>query len=165
MDSVPTLLLLGSLIVAPEHRCAEYDRADYPYPQAIELQIIEGMGGLIYGPYTGRYFEDRRETDIEHIISLSEAHDSGLCAADAKTKAAFASDLFNLTLAAPDVNRCGPGGKCGKDTGEWLPDKNACWFASRIVKIRSAYSLAVDQAEASALAAVIEGCASFRMIF
>lgn len=42
-------------MVAPEHRCAPYRSQDYPYPQAVELRIIAGMGGRIYGPYTGRY--------------------------------------------------------------------------------------------------------------
>ena len=41
------------------------------------------MGGIIYGPYTGIWFGSTSETDIEHIVARSEAHDSGLCAADA----------------------------------------------------------------------------------
>ena len=53
------------LVVAPEDRCTPYRSADYPYPQSVEPRIIESLGGEIYGPYTGRYFENRRETDIE----------------------------------------------------------------------------------------------------
>ena len=56
------------------------------------------QGGHVYGSYTGRTFASARETDIEHIVSLSEAHDSGLCAADAATRRRFASDPLNLTL-------------------------------------------------------------------
>ena len=63
------------------------------------------MGGRVVGPYTGRVFASRRDTDIEHLVATSEAHDSGLCAADAATKRRFAGDLLNLTLAAPAVNR------------------------------------------------------------
>ncbi len=37
-------------------------------------------------PYTGRWFANKRETDIEHIVARSEAHDSGLCAADEATR-------------------------------------------------------------------------------
>ena len=65
------------LTVAPEHRCAPYDRDDYPYSQSVETRIIAGMGGRVHGPYTGRYFGSRRETDIEHMVATSEAHDSG----------------------------------------------------------------------------------------
>ena len=38
-------------------------------------------------------------------MAASEAHDLGLCAADRATRAKFAQDLRNLTLASPQVNR------------------------------------------------------------
>ena len=103
------------LVVAHEHRCASYDRSDYPYSQSVESRIVAGRGGRVYGPYTGRHFASRRETDIEHMVATSEAHDSGLCAADAATKRRLASDMLNLTLASPSVNRHS---KSGKDAGE-----------------------------------------------
>ena len=122
------------LVIAPEHRCAPYDRQrQYPYPQSVEAEIVEGMGGRIYGPYTGRTFESTRQTDIEHIIATSEAHDSGLCAVDAKTRRAFARDPLNLTLASPRVNRQQ---KRNYDAGEWLPPQNRCWYADRVVRVR-----------------------------
>ena len=55
-------------------------------------------GGGVYGPYTGRWFASTSETDIEHMIARSEAHDSGLCAADLATRRRFATDLLNLGL-------------------------------------------------------------------
>lgn len=45
---------------------------------------------------TGRDFAGRRETDVERLVATSEAHDGGLCAADAGTKRRFAPDLLNL---------------------------------------------------------------------
>ena len=57
--------------VEPEVRCAPYDRDEYPYPQSVESVIIAGIG-KIYGPYTGQCFATSRETDIEHIVPLSE---------------------------------------------------------------------------------------------
>ena len=113
------------LAVAPEHRCAPYDkRRDYPYPQSVERDIVRELGA-VYGPYTGTCFASTTETDIEHIVAASEAHDSGLCARDAATKARFARDLRNLTLASPRVNRHE---KRGKDAAEWVPDQNRCWL-------------------------------------
>ena len=85
------------LTLAPEVRCSPYDSDDYPYSQSVENRIVEAMNGLVYGPYTGTRFENTRQTDIEHIVARSEAHDSGLCAADAETKKRFSSDLLNLT--------------------------------------------------------------------
>ena len=106
------------LTVAPEHRCTPYDRKrDYPYPQSIEQDIVRQLGA-VYGPYTGTCFGSTKDTDIEHIVAASEAHDSGLCAADRATKRRFARDLRNLTLASPRVNRHQ---KSGMDAGEWVP--------------------------------------------
>ena len=93
------------LEIAAEDRCAPYDADDYPYSQSVEDQIIAQLGGTIYSPYTCETFDSKRETDIEHIVARSEAHDSGLCAADAATRRRFAGDLLNLTLAAPGLNR------------------------------------------------------------
>ena len=125
------------LVVAPEHRCSPYDRKrDYPYPQSIEQDIVRGLG-RVYGPYTDTCFASARETDIEHIVATSEAHDSGLCARDRTTQARFAS--------------------------EWLPDRNRCWFAARIVEVRRTYDLTIDRREAMALERILAQCDSTDM--
>ena len=145
------------LTVAPEHRCSRYDKArDYPYPQSIEGDIVRSYGE-VYGPYTGTCFASTTETDIEHIVAASEAHDSGLCAADGETKARFARDLRNLTLASPRVNRHE---KRGKDAAEWVPDRNRCWFAGRVLEVRRAYGLTIDRREAAALDRILATCGS-----
>ena len=113
-STVPTW---RGLVVAPEHRCAPYDADDYPYSQGLEAQLVAQLGG-VYGPYTGRWFGNTDDTDIEHIVARSEAHDSGLCAADASKRRAFARDLRNLTLASPEVNRYQ---KSANDAAAWLP--------------------------------------------
>ena len=77
----------------------------------------------------------------------------------------FASDLLNLTLAAPKVNRCGGSGKCARDAAEWLPPRNRCWFAQRVVEVRREYRLAIDRREADALERVLSGCESTEMVF
>jgi len=119
MNKIPLIVLLlagpgmalaqvetwRGLVVAPEHRCAPYDRADYRYPQSIEQRIVEGLGEVIWSPYTGEKFGSTRETDIEHIVAISEAHDSGLCARSREARRQFSNDLRNLTLASPGLNR------------------------------------------------------------
>ena len=141
----------------PEYRCAPYDKAgDYPYPQSVERDIVRALGA-VYGPYTGTCFESTRETDIERVVAASEAHDSGLCAADAETKARFSRDLRNLTLASPKVNRYE---KSGKDASEWVPVRNRCWFAARVVEARRAYGLTIDRHEVQALERILSGCES-----
>lgn len=149
------------LTVAAERRCATYSAKDYPYPQSVEPRIVAAMGGQVYGPYTGRCFGSIRETDIEHMVARSEAHDSGLCAADAETRKRFASDLLNLTLAAPDVNRRA---KSDRDAADWLPEMNRCWFAARVVAVKKKYGLTVDRREAEALERVLAGCESTALV-
>ena len=140
--------------VALEHRCAPYDRSDYRYSQSLEPRIVASIG-KVYGPYTGTCFRNTSETDIEHMVATSEAHDSGLCAAPRSVKAAFASDLLNLTLASPGVNRYS---KSGKDVAGWTPALNACWFVGRTLEVRRKYELTIDRLEAAAVEAVLSGC-------
>ena len=148
------------LVVAPEHRCSPYRASDYSYPQSVEPRIVAEIG-KVYGPYTGRCFNSMRETDIEHMVARSEAHDSGLCAADAETRRRFARDLANLTLASPSVNRHQ---KVAKDAAEWLPPENRCWFAARVVEVRRRYGLTIDRREADALERVLSACGATEMV-
>ena len=166
IDSIPEVGELHAqsswrgLVVAPEQRCSPYDADDYRYPQSVEDRIVDELGG-VYGPYTGRWFGSTSDTDIEHMVARSEAHDSGLCAADLATRRRFATDLLNLTLAGPQVNRYD---KVDRDAAEWLPAQNRCWFAARVIAVRERYGLTIDRREADALDQVLAGCTSTELI-
>ena len=147
---------LQGLTVAPENRCSAYDRDDYQYSQNVEDLIIANLGG-VYSPYTGEWFDSKYDTDIEHMVAVSEAHDSGLCAAELTTRSTFAEDLLNLTLASPQVNRHE---KKHYDAAEWQPEKNACWFAGRVIAVRKKYNLTIDRAERQALEHLLKQCDS-----
>lgn len=154
------------LLVEAESRCSPYDKkSQYPYSQNVEDAIIASMDGRVYGPYTGTYFKSKLETDIEHIVAASEGHDSGLCSESLEVRKQFSNDPLNLTLAAPSVNRCGSNGKCGLDAGEWMPERNQCWFANRVVEIKLKYNLSVDKEEARQLESVLVGCDNYDMIY
>ena len=152
--------LWRGITVAPENRCSPYDADEYRYSPSVEPRIVEAQGG-IYGPYTGTWFETIKETDIEHIVARSEAHDSGLCAADPATWSEFASDLLNLTLASPSVNRHQ---KSDNDLAEWLPDLNQCWYVDRTLQVRREYGLTIDRAEADAADRILARCQSTQMV-
>ena len=141
-------------LTVAEHRCSPYRSDEYAYPQAVEDDIIRRLGGL-FSPYTGEEFDSKRDTDIEHIVARSEAHDSGLCRADAATRRTFSRDLLNLTLASPHMNRNQKG---AKDAAEWQPDANQCWFTQTVVAVRRAYRLTIDRREADALDGMLAGC-------
>ena len=103
--AVASANVLAGIPIQDENRCTPYHSADYPYSASLEAQIVAELNGKFYSPYTGKTFTRAVEVDIEHIVARSEAHDSGLCAADIFTRRAFASDMLNLTLAEPAVNR------------------------------------------------------------
>ena len=133
---------------------------DYRYPQSVEDRIVDDLGG-VYGPYTGRWFASTSDTDIKHMVARSEAHDSGLCAADLANRRRFATDLLNLTLAGPQVNRYE---KVDRDAAEWLPAQNRCWFAARVITVRERYGLTIDRREADALDQVLARCTSTELV-
>ena len=148
----------AQITIAPENRCSPYNRSDYSYPQSIELRIIaENLDGEIISPYTGEVFTSRSETDIEHIVATSEAHDSGLCAATVSTRRQFAQDLDNLTLASPSLHRHQ---KSGKDLAEWTPAENVCWFAQTVVSVKAKYKLSMDIREAEVAIRILHDCLS-----
>jgi len=150
--------------IRDESRCSPYDRSDYRYSQSVEDGIIEELGG-IYSPYTGECFSSKQETEIEHIVALSEAHDSGLCEPIPnimQIRRDFASDPLNLTLASPALNGSD---KKHYDGAEWMPPMNKCWFAQRIVEVRQKYGLTIDRPEAEALERILSACSSVEMEF
>ena len=95
------------------------------------------------------------------FVFRAEAHDSGLCTADAATRRRFASDLLNLTLASPDVNR---NRKKHHDAAQWMPSVDRCWFAARVAEARRKYAVTIDAREVNALERVLSACASTEMI-
>ena len=95
------------------------------------------------------------------FVSRAEAHDSGLCTADAATRRRFASDFSNLTLAGPDVNR---NRKKHHDAAHWMSSMNRCRLAARVAEVRRKYALTVDAREVNALERVLSACASTEMV-
>ena len=147
--------------------CAErsrdgYDRDDYGSGYtSLEDDIIAALpatmkvNGQVYTPYSCIPFDitpaGTTATDIEHIVALAEAHDSGI--ADDKRRD-IASDLDNLTIADPAVNRSE---KSDRDAAEWMPDRHGAWFASRVIAVKQEYELSVDPAERDALERLLGG--------
>ena len=129
--------------VAPECRCTPYDRDnDYPYPQSIEARIADRLGGM-WSPYDGTRFDSLRESDIEHVIAVSEAHDSGLVRCQRRRAPAFRVRPGQPHACHADVEPQRE--SATRDSAEWLPTHNRCWFAATIVAVRREYDLTIDQ--------------------
>lgn len=161
-DTRVALKRLRALTVAPELRCAPYDPEHYRHRRSLEQQVVSRMDGRIYSPYSGRHFPTAGDTEVEHIVAKSEAHDSGLCAAPASERQRFAGDLENLTLASGGLNRR----KSAKDAAAWLPPliANRCWFAARVTMVRDRYNLTVDREERDTLEAILRRCKNTKMV-
>ena len=145
------------LPVCEEGARVGYDRNAFGSAySSLEDEIIDGLpksDGQVYTPYTCKLFDIRADgtaaTDIEHIVALAEAYDSGLAESQFRT---FAGDLDNLTLADPAVNRSQ---KSDRDAGEWKPPQNSGWFANRVVSVKQKYDLSVNPAERDALQSML----------
>ena len=140
-------------------------REGYEWPtvnryQSQELEIYRQLR-MDQTPYTcatiggeeGLSNRDEQEgTDVEHIVALAEAHDSGLSADDMVT---FSGDPFNLTVAMPYENRTV---KNDRDAADYLPEHNQCWFAARVIAVKQRWGLSVDEREAQFLKTALAGC-------
>lgn len=146
------------LPVCEEGARTGYDRDSFGSAySSLEDEIIESLpksGTQVYTPYTCRLFDVRADgtaaTDIEHIVALAEAYDSGLAEPQFRT---FAGDIDNLTIADPTVNR---DQKSDRDAGEWGPPRNRGWFAARVVAVKQKYALSLDPAERDALQTMLD---------
>ena len=139
-----------------------YDRGAFGTGyRSLEDDIIAALpatmksAGQVYTPYSCLAFDIAPDgtaaTDIEHIIALAEAHDSGI--ADDRRRD-IAADLDNLTIADPTVNRSQ---KSDRDAAGWMPARHGQWFAERVIAVKLEYGLSVDRAERDALEALLAG--------
>ena len=150
--------------------CEEVERTGYDRDafgsaySSLEDEIITGLpksGRQVYTPYSCKLFDIRPDgtaaTDIEHIVALAEAYDSGLRESQFQT---FAGDLVNLTIADPSVNRHQ---KSDRDAAEWRPLRNTGWFAAKVLAVKQKYGLSVNPAERDALASMLASDSSRRV--
>ncbi|MGV4985716.1 HNH endonuclease family protein [Streptomyces sp. NRAIS4] len=77
-------------------------------------------GGEWYSPYDNRYIDGPKGLDIDHLVPLAEAWDSGAYAWTAKEREAYANDLGDdraLIAVSAASNRS----KADQDPSTWLP--------------------------------------------
>ena len=145
--------LYFGLRIEPENECTDYKASLYPYGSTLDVIKSDELGG-IYGAYEDECFDAYTDVDIEHLVARKEAHDSGLCAADAQVRINFANDLENIVLASPSVNRS----KSAHDPADWLPDHNDCWYVWQHLHIKRKYDMSIDEAEKNAIGEVLQNC-------
>ncbi|MBH0243110.1 HNH endonuclease, partial [Streptomyces cavourensis] len=117
------------------------------------------VAGEWYSYYDGVTLTAPGGLDIDHMVPLAEAWDSGASGWTAARREAYANDLDadrSLVAVTARSNRS----KSDQDPATWLPPlaDARCTYATDWVSTKLRWGLTVDQAEADALAELAEGC-------
>ncbi|MGY0062867.1 HNH endonuclease family protein [Streptomyces sp. LZ34] len=123
-----------------------------------------GSGCSISGGQWHSYYDDADQTvarslDIDHMVPLAEAWDSGASGWSAAERQDYANDLGDersLVAVTARENRQ----KADQDPAEWLPsDAGAvCRYVGEWVAVKTRWGLTVDPGEAAALEQLADGC-------
>lgn len=114
---------------------------------------------------TGRWFSyyDREtwtrssDVDIDHLVPLKEAWDSGARAWNADTRERYANDLGDprtLVAVTDNVNQS----KSDRDPAEWLPTYGVCTYVVQWTAVKTRWALTVDRAEKATLKRLAADC-------
>ena len=137
-----------------------------------DLQLKDGTNGckVLAGtaapdPYTGvdvRFvYGGPSEIDVDHVVALGNAWQTGAERWPEGTRLAFANDPLNLLAVQASANRQ----KGDGDAATWLPPHRAyrCAYVARQTAVKRKYGLWVTAAERAAIARVLAGCPSTRL--
>ncbi len=173
--------LVGQLRVATESdEGVDYDRDDYPHWQVSEgsrcnvrelVLIAEAtsisevdqdcrpLDGVWLSWYDGEEFRNPSDVDIDHMVPLAEAHDSGAATWPARRKAAYANDL-DLPAALTAVSASSNRTKSADDPADWKPPLRSAWcqYAHDWIAVKVKWSLTADREEVEALRVMLRTC-------
>ncbi|GAA2733485.1 HNH endonuclease family protein [Streptomyces nogalater] len=102
-------------------------------------------GGRWYSPYDDRYIAGPSGLDIDHLVPLAEAWDSGASAWSVAEREAYANDLGDegaLTAVSAASNRS----KADQDPATWLPPAASyrCRYATDWVADKTRWGASID---------------------
>ena len=118
--------------------------------------VVAGEWLSIYDNYSTPHAE---ELEIDHVVALAEAWDSGANDWSSERRVQFANDL-----ARPDaliaVSAATNQSKSDRDPAEWMPPNDGAWcrFAAAWINQKAAWQLTIDPAERDALRNVLTSC-------
>jgi hypothetical protein len=109
-------------------------------------KVIEGDW---FSPYEGATYTQPSNLDVDHMVPLKEAWDSGAWNWTASQRQAFANDLTDprpLIAVLNSQNRS----KSDKDPSNWIPPRTSylCTYLANWVAVKSRWKLSMDQSEA-----------------
>ena len=119
--------------------------------------------GRWYSYYDRETWSDPSDVDIDHLVPLAEAWDSGARKWSRPVRERFANDLRDrrsLVGVTDNVNQS----KGDQDPDEWLPEYRHCRYLREWVAVKHRWRLRVDSAEKSALRSLGEDCDNRRIM-
>ena len=115
--------------------------------------------GRWYGAFTGGYFEDPGDVDVDHMVPLKNAHNSGGWDWNPAMKEEYANNLGDDDhLIAVQDNANQSKGARGPD--EWKPRDETYWcqYATDWAEIKERWSLTMTEPEAGAVVEMLNTC-------
>ena len=104
---------------------------------------------VVEGKWQDYYFDETlligKQVDIDHLVPLKNAHDSGGSSWDEAKKEAFANDPENLVITNKKYNRT----KSSKGIDKWLPVSlnYTCKYVKDFLHIKTKYKLELKSGE------------------
>ncbi|MZE76725.1 HNH endonuclease family protein [Streptomyces xinghaiensis] len=137
-------------------------RAEVLLEEAVDPPVVTGRctlsGGRWHSWYDDRHVAGPRGLDIDHLVPLAEAWDSGAHSWSAQRREAYANDLGDpraLVAVTAGSNRS----KADRDVAEWLPDRAVvCHYIGDWTAVKLRWGLSVDTAEQDRLAGLAADC-------
>ncbi|MFD9411581.1 HNH endonuclease family protein [Streptomyces sp. NPDC059989] len=123
-------------------------------------------GGMWLSYYDDTTVTDAARLDIDHMVPLAEAWDSGASSWTAQRREAYANDqgqLSSLVAVTARSNRQ----KSDQDPAEWLPPspEALCRYGAEWTATKLRWGLAVDEAERERLWDIAAGCGGTEVEF
>jgi Protein of unknown function (DUF1524) len=112
-----------------------------------------------YSAYDDRYLTVAGAIDIDHMVPLAEAWDSGASMWSARRREAYANDL-DEPRALIAVSAASNRSKSDQDPHEWLPafEPARCAYITDWAVVKTRWGLTVDKAERAVLTEFASRC-------
>lgn len=126
-------------------------------PPQIDPFRCHVVAGEWVSVYDGRTTADPAEFDVDHLVALKEAWDSGAWQWSADRRIAFANDLTDhRTLVA--VSATSNQSKGDADPSNWLPPAgDRCRYIAEWIAVKARWSMSMDESEHGRIRNLLKG--------
>lgn len=112
--------------------------------------------GSWISPYDGKRSNNPSDFDIDHLVPLENAFESGGWAWTASQRRSYANDVRGLVVSSASSNRS----KGSRTPDQWRPTDRSSWcaYADGWVSVKQRWSLTVTTGERDALGQMLDTC-------